>query len=75
MRLVLGAVLALACSAEAPSAPPAVLEKRWPVLRKDLSPRVPPRAAAAPLLALYWERHLEEPLADIRARYRVRPLA
>jgi ubiquinone biosynthesis protein Coq4 len=27
----------------------------------------------APLLQVYWEKMWEKPLADVRARYRVRP--
>jgi ubiquinone biosynthesis protein Coq4 len=31
--------------------------------------------AAAPLLAVYWERHWEEPLPALRVRLRIRPAA
>jgi ubiquinone biosynthesis protein COQ4 len=51
-----------------------VLEKRWPILRRDLYGAYRRGAGAAPLLAVYWERHLSEPLADVRARLRIEPL-
>jgi ubiquinone biosynthesis protein COQ4 len=51
-----------------------VLEKRWPILRRDLYGAYRRGSRAAPLLAVYWERHLREPLTEVRARFGIEPL-
>jgi ubiquinone biosynthesis protein COQ4 len=51
-----------------------VLERRWPALRHDLLSAHRAGKRAAPLLGVYWERHLERPLDDVRALYHVTPL-
>ena len=50
-----------------------VLEGRFRLLRTALADAVRAGREAAPLLAFYWERHLEEPLEGVRAALRVRP--
>jgi ubiquinone biosynthesis protein COQ4 len=50
-----------------------VLEGRFRMLRTAIADAVRAGRAAAPLLAFYWERHLEEPLEGVRAALRVRP--
>ena len=52
-----------------------VLERRWAVLRHDVLRAYRAGKRAAPLLAVYWERHLERPLEDVRAQYGIEPLA
>jgi ubiquinone biosynthesis protein COQ4 len=52
-----------------------VLERRWDCLRHDVARAYRRGAAADPLLAVYWERHLEEPLDEVRERYRIAPMA
>lgn len=51
-----------------------VLERRWGALRHSLLEAYRVGAAARPLLPVVWEDLWDEPLADVRARYRVRPL-
>jgi ubiquinone biosynthesis protein COQ4 len=51
-----------------------VLERRWSVLRRDVRRAHRRGTRAAPLLAVYWEKHLERPLADVRAQYGIEPL-
>ena len=51
-----------------------VLERRWGALRHSLLEAYRVGAAACPLLPVIWEDHWEEPLVDVRERYRVRPL-
>lgn len=51
-----------------------VLERRWPVLTRDLYGAYRRGARAAPLLAVYWERHLARPLSDVRAELAVEPI-
>jgi ubiquinone biosynthesis protein COQ4 len=51
-----------------------VLEKRWSVLRRDLLAAHRRGRKAASLLAVYWERHLEEPLDRVRERYGIEPM-
>ena len=48
-------------------------ERRWTVLRRGLRRAYEAGARAEPLLPVYWERHLDEPLEAIRARLRIRP--
>lgn len=52
-----------------------VLEGRWDVLRHDVLRAHRCGVEAAPLLAVHWERHLERPLAEVRAELSIRPLA
>jgi len=52
-----------------------VLERRWSCLRHDLLAAHRVGRRAAPLLAVYWERHLGEPLAAVRRRYGIEPLS
>ena len=51
-----------------------VLEARWSVLRHDLQAAHRAGVRAAPLLAVYWERHLERDLEEVRAEYGLRLL-
>lgn len=51
-----------------------VLESRWACLRRDLWRAHQLGRRAQPLLAVHWERHLGEPLEDVRRRFDVRPL-
>jgi len=51
-----------------------VLERRWSVLRHDVLRAYRSGARAAPLLAVYWERHLERPLDDVRAEHAIEPV-
>ena len=51
-----------------------VLERRWGALRHSLLEAYRVGAAARPLLPVIWEDQWDEPLADVRARYRLRPL-
>jgi ubiquinone biosynthesis protein COQ4 len=51
-----------------------VLERRWQALR-SLRRAYHIGRQARPLLAVYWERHWDEPLEEIRTRYRVEPLS
>lgn len=48
-------------------------EQRWGALRHALREAYENGCAAAPLLPVYWERHWERPLAEVRASYRIRP--
>jgi len=43
-----------------------VLERRWEVLRRDVVAAHRVGRRARPLLATYWERHLERPLATVQ---------
>ncbi len=52
-----------------------VLEQRWGALRHSLREAYEVGRDAAPLLAVRWEDRWSEPIADVRARYRVRSLA
>lgn len=51
-----------------------VLERRWSALRRDLARAYRIGASAAPLLAVYWERHFAERLEAVRARFNVEPV-
>jgi ubiquinone biosynthesis protein Coq4 len=51
------------------------LEGRLAALRHALSEAVAAGGAAAPLLAVRWERRWAQPLARVRAQLRVRPAA
>lgn len=51
-----------------------VLERRWPALRHTLLEAYRAGRDAAPLLGVTWEDQWAQPLADVRARYRVVPL-
>lgn len=48
-------------------------EGRWRALRYALTEAYQNGRDAEPLLAVYWERMWEEPLDEVRAKYRVRP--
>ncbi len=48
-------------------------ERRWPLLRHTLRDAWKAGAAAAPLLPVYWERHWETPIDELRRRLGVRP--
>ncbi len=50
-----------------------VLERRWGALRRALREAHRSGRAAAPLMPVYWERHWDEPLEGVRARYRITP--
>ena len=52
-----------------------VLEARWRTLRIGLRAAYDAGHRAAPLWAVYWERHWDEPLAEVRRRLRVEPYA
>ncbi|MCZ7682927.1 MAG: ubiquinone biosynthesis protein COQ4 [Sandaracinaceae bacterium] len=52
-----------------------VLERRWSVLRRDVLRAHRRGVRAAPLLAVYWERHLERRLDEVRAELNVRPMS
>jgi ubiquinone biosynthesis protein COQ4 len=52
-----------------------VLEARWRTLRVGLRAAYDAGRRAAPLWAVYWERHWDEPLAEVRRRLRVEPYA
>jgi ubiquinone biosynthesis protein COQ4 len=49
-------------------------ERRWSVLRRNMPQAFRRGRTASALLCVYWERHWEEPLDDLRARLGVRPL-
>jgi len=51
-----------------------VLEARWECLRRDLWRAHRIGRQAQPLLAVYWERHLREPLDDVRRWLNLTPL-
>ena len=51
-----------------------VLEQRWDVLRHQVMRAHRIGVHASPLLAVFWERHLDEPLEDIRRRLGLTPL-
>jgi ubiquinone biosynthesis protein Coq4 len=51
-----------------------VLERRWGALRHSLVEAYRVGARARPLLPVVWEDQWAEPLADVRARYHLRPL-
>lgn len=48
-------------------------ERRWGALRFALREAYEHGRDAEPLLPVYWEKRWDEPLADVRARYRIRP--
>jgi ubiquinone biosynthesis protein COQ4 len=50
-----------------------VLERRWRALRYALREAYESGRDAAPLLAVYWEKMWDQPLASVRARHAVRP--
>lgn len=52
-----------------------VMEKRWAALRHSLLEAFTSGRAASPLLMVRWEQLWEQPLDEVRRRYRVRPLA
>src|SRR5262245_12296424 len=49
-------------------------ERRWGALRHSLLEAYRAGVAAEPLLPIVWEDHWTDPLAEVRARYRVQPL-
>ncbi|MDQ3368617.1 MAG: ubiquinone biosynthesis protein COQ4 [Myxococcota bacterium] len=51
-----------------------VLERRWQAVRHSMIEAYRAGRDAAPLLGVYWEDRWEEPLDDVRRRYRVHPL-
>ncbi len=51
-----------------------VLERRWGALRHSLREAYEVGRDAAPLIKVIWEDEWELPLAEVRARYNVRPL-
>jgi ubiquinone biosynthesis protein COQ4 len=51
-----------------------VLEARWECLRRELWRAYRIGRRAQPLLAVYWERHLHEPLDDVRRWLNVEPV-
>lgn len=51
-----------------------VLERRWGALRHSLGEAYRAGAEAEPLLPVVWEDLWAKPIADVRARFRVRPL-
>lgn len=51
-----------------------VLEARWRTLLVGLAGSYRAGARAAPLLGVYWERHFETPVAELRQRYRIETL-
>ena len=51
-----------------------VLEARWECLRRELWRAYRIGRQAKPLLAVYWERHLHEPLDDVRRWLNIEPL-
>jgi ubiquinone biosynthesis protein COQ4 len=50
-----------------------VLEKRWSTLRHDVLGAYRRGVRAAPLLGVYWERYLDQPLGAVRARFGIEP--
>lgn len=50
-------------------------EGRWEVLRRRLREAHAAGRRAAPLLPVYWERHFQEPIDDVRRRLGITPLA
>jgi ubiquinone biosynthesis protein COQ4 len=50
-----------------------LLERRWKALRYALREAYEIGREADPLLTVYWEKHFEQPLDDVRARYNLRP--
>jgi ubiquinone biosynthesis protein Coq4 len=51
-----------------------LLERRWTALRHSMLEAYRGGRDAAPLLPVYWEDLWERPLAEVRAKYHVRPL-
>ncbi len=51
-----------------------VLERRWGALRHSLREAYEVGRDAAPLLKVIWEEQWDQPLAEVRERYHVRPL-
>jgi len=51
-----------------------VLERRWAALRHSMREAYRAGRDAAPLMPVVWEDLWEQPLDDVRASYRVRPL-
>lgn len=51
-----------------------VLESRWECLRRELLRAYRTGCRARPLLAVHWERHLSEPLEDVRQWLSIQPL-
>ena len=52
-----------------------LLERRWDVLESGLRAAHEAGRSARPLLLVYWERHWQEPVADIRTHYDIPMLA
>jgi ubiquinone biosynthesis protein COQ4 len=52
-----------------------LLERRWDMLRRTLYDAYKKGRDAAPLLGVVWEDQWAEPLADVRRRYRIDPVA
>ena len=50
-----------------------VLERRWGALRHALREAYDIGRRAQPLLPVYWERIWDQPLAEVRAPYSIRP--
>ncbi|MCB9602102.1 MAG: hypothetical protein H6720_17425 [Sandaracinus sp.] len=48
-------------------------ERRVDVWRRGLRAAHAAGVAAAPLLPVFWEKHFDEPLASVRARFGIRP--
>lgn len=51
-----------------------VLERRWQALRHSALEAYRAGRDAAPLLGVIWEDRWDEPIADVRAAYRIQPL-
>ena len=51
-----------------------VLERRWPIMRHTLGEAYRAGREAKPLLAVVWEDHWAEPIADVRQDYGIHPL-
>jgi len=51
-----------------------VLEKRWSTLRRSMREAYRSGKDAAPLMPVIWEDRWEQPLAQVRAAFHVRPL-
>ena len=52
-----------------------LFEKRWAAAYPGVSRALAAGKKAAPLLAVYWERHWDEPIASVRRRLRIDTLA
>lgn len=52
-----------------------LLERRWKMLYKTLPAAYRSGAAAADLISVHWEKMWGDPIAEVRARYRIEPIA